>query len=321
MAKKLVKGFNSKVLEQIPNNALLKSCEAFLSADHIYRGVMPFYEFCGVKRYFEDVVLPIKKAMTSLQKRTTIFFAGYSNLKPSDGLWVIQMGNFFGDFTKKWLGIEPTQKLTYLPFATCHKICDGHITETVEFLDILAVLTQANLNPYISKQTGSQIMHPGPATNDGILRGNKSSEETIATYDLTTKMLTELALTYTSPSDHLKRYWHPDMNWFGPTGIGSSLGMSGYLKGHTRPFEDKLKITKIHDWELAVAEGHYSAVMWLPCLTMKNSNGYMGVPKNDHLTEMRVIDLYRRKKDKLAENWIFIDMLHFLKLQNINLLS
>jgi hypothetical protein len=36
---------------------------------------------------------------------------------------------------------------------------------------------------------------------------------------------------------------------------------------------------------------------------------------------MRVVDLYRRDGNKIAENWIFIDHLHFLKLLGIDLLE
>ena len=36
---------------------------------------------------------------------------------------------------------------------------------------------------------------------------------------------------------------------------------------------------------------------------------------------MRVVDLYRRDGDKIAENWIFIDHLHFLKGLGIDLLD
>ena len=37
--------------------------------------------------------------------------------------------------------------------------------------------------------------------------------------------------------------------------------------------------------------------------------------------EMRVVDLYRRDGDKLAENWIFIDILHFLAMQGNDVLE
>ena len=165
------------------------------------------------------------------------------------------------------------------------------------------------------------MMSPGPKTHDGLLWGPSEASDTEHSFDLTHRMLTELAQSYTSPEDHLERFWHRDMNWFGPTGIGASLGFPGYGRGHTGPFEEKLETVEIHDWEVAVAEGFYSATMWWPCLTMRNVGGYMGAPANDALAQMRVVDLYRRDGDKLAENWIFIDLLHFLKEQGFDLLS
>jgi hypothetical protein len=47
----------------------------------------------------------------------------------------------------------------------------------------------------------------------------------------------------------------------------------------------------------------------------------MGVPGNDLRADMRVVDIYRRDGDKLAENWVFIDMLHFLKMQGVDILA
>jgi hypothetical protein len=46
-----------------------------------------------------------------------------------------------------------------------------------------------------------------------------------------------------------------------------------------------------------------------------------GFPASDHPTEMRVVDIYRREGDKLSENWIFIDILHFLNLQGLDILG
>jgi len=36
---------------------------------------------------------------------------------------------------------------------------------------------------------------------------------------------------------------------------------------------------------------------------------------------MRVVDMYRREGEKLAENWIFIDLLYFLKQQGLDVLE
>ena len=47
----------------------------------------------------------------------------------------------------------------------------------------------------------------------------------------------------------------------------------------------------------------------------------MGLPKTEKTVEMRVVDIYRRDGKKLAENWIFIDLLHFLMQQGVDVLG
>ena len=54
---------------------------------------------------------------------------------------------------------------------------------------------------------------------------------------------------------------------------------------------------------------------------MQQGEGFLGLPASDTLTEMRVVDIYRRDGDKLAENWIFIDFLHYLKLLGVDVLE
>jgi hypothetical protein len=46
----------------------------------------------------------------------------------------------------------------------------------------------------------------------------------------------------------------------------------------------------------------------------------MGLPKGPR-ADMRVVDIYRRDGEKLAENWIFIDILHFLNMQGLDVLG
>ncbi len=47
----------------------------------------------------------------------------------------------------------------------------------------------------------------------------------------------------------------------------------------------------------------------------------MGLPASDRTVEMRVVDIYRRDGNKLAENWVFIDFLYFLKQQGLDVLE
>ena len=41
----------------------------------------------------------------------------------------------------------------------------------------------------------------------------------------------------------------------------------------------------------------------------------------DTPAEMRVVDVYRRDGDKLSENWVFIDLLHWLDMQGLDVLA
>jgi len=59
-----------------------------------------------------------------------------------------------------------------------------------------------------------------------------------------------------------------------------------------------------------MAEGHFGGFFGWPNFTAEFTGGFMGMPATGKRVEFRVIDFYRREGDKLAENWIFIDLLH-----------
>ena len=54
---------------------------------------------------------------------------------------------------------------------------------------------------------------------------------------------------------------------------------------------------------------------------MNQGDGFMGMPASETQTEMRVVDIYRRDGDKLAENWVFIDILYYLMQHGVDLLK
>ena len=54
---------------------------------------------------------------------------------------------------------------------------------------------------------------------------------------------------------------------------------------------------------------------------MRSKGGFLGLPSSDVEADMRIVDLYRRDGEKLAENWIFIDIPHFLAMQGIDILA
>ena len=111
------------------------------------------------------------------------------------------------------------------------------------------------------------------------------------------------------------------MIWFGPSGIGATYTLERYEKQHQGPFEEHLDEIIFNGHIARFAEGEFGGWFGWANLSMKSTGGFMGMAGSDTRAEMRVVDIYRRDRDKLAENWIFIDLLHFLSMQGVNVLE
>ena len=231
------------------------------------------------------------------------------------------MGHLMGLFDKSWLGIPPTGKMAFLRYAEFNRVENGKIAETAMFFDIIHLMQQVGLNP-LPLQTGAHFIQPGPKTHDGLLHGETDPEEGKKTLALINDLIFNLTTDYeAAPEDRLARSWHDDMIWFGPAGIGATYTRERYVKQHQEPFRSHLKDIHFNGHVCRMAEGHYGGFFGWANLSMKTSGNFMGLPASDHPTEMRVVDIYRRDGDKLAENWIFIDIPHFLNLQGVDVLG
>jgi len=123
------------------------------------------------------------------------------------------------------------------------------------------------------------------------------------------------------PPEILQKTWHDDMIWYGPTGIGATYTIPRYQEQHQYPFRTQLK-DKVFNGHIArFAEGNYAGFFGWANLTNTPTGGFLGLPGNDTRADMRVVDIYRRDGNKLAENWVFIDLLHWLSMQGLDVLK
>ncbi len=235
--------------------------------------------------------------------------------------WVTSMGNFMGLFDQDWLGIPSTGKITFLPYAEFSRISDGKICESAFFCDIIRVMKQVGLTP-LPMQTGAEIINPGPRTHDGLLFDHQDEAESSKTLNLVNRMLDDLVSDgLASTAELLAKTWHDDMIWFGPAGIGATYTIDRYQQQHQGPFRSGLDNIVFNGHVCRIAEGNYAGWFGWPNLTMNPGRGFIGMPASDRKVDMRVVDMYRRDGDKLAENWIFIDLLYFLMQQGVDVLE
>jgi len=291
----------------------------FTSSDYQFRGVHPFNEIDGADAVADTVWKPLRNAFTAMQRRQDIFMAG-TNSEDGDQ-WVTSMGKFMGLFDNDWLGIPATGKITFLPYVEFSRISDGKICESAFFCDIISVMQQVGLTP-LPIQTGAEIINPGPRTHDGLMFDAQDAAESAKTLELVNRMCDDLMSDgLKSPSENLAKTWHEDMAWYGPGGIGATYTIDRYQMQHQAPFGAGLDDIVFNGHLCNYAEGNYAGWFGWPNLSMTSSGGFMGLPASDRKLHMRVVDMYRRDGDKLAENWIFIDMLYWMLQQDVDVLE
>ena len=292
---------------------------AHTAHDYNFRGVHPFNELANSVAVAETVWMPLLESISPLQRRQDIFMAGPNLI--ADDMWVTSMGKFMGLFDNPWLGIKPTGKIVQIPYCEFHRVADGKITESALWVDIISVMKQSGYNP-LGMQTGADIVNPGPRTADGLLFESQDELESQLTLDLIMRMCNDLVGDGMHSDDQsLASTWHDDMIWFGPSGIGATYTIDRYEQQHQGPFNAGLRNIEFNGHILEHTEGNYGGWFGWPNLRMNQGDGFLGLPASNTSTEMRVVDIYRRDGDKLAENWIFIDFLHYLKLLGVDVLQ
>lgn len=319
-AKRLVRALQAALVSSTPAT-VAADLAIHTSADWHWRGVHPFHEHHGAEAVAQSFYVPFLTAFSRVQRREDIFFAGNNDCDNGSSVWVASMGHFMGLFDAPLLGIKPTRRIAMLRYAEFHRVEAGKIVETALFVDLLHLMMQAGQYP-LPPQTGAHLIQPGPMTHDGLLYDDADPKAGTATLDLINRMIGDINThqKYKTRQEELAQCWHDDMIWWGPAGIGATYTIDRYIEQHQTPFRTHLKDRKFNGHICRMAEGNVGGFFGWANLSVTNAGGYMGLPAGVP-ADMRVVDMYRRDGDKLAENWIFIDMLHWLNMQGLDVLA
>lgn len=324
--KNLVRDMHVALAAARPGTAA-HALEPFVTPDWHWRGMHPFHELRGASAVANAFWEPLLSAMTRLQRRPDIFLAGRNEIDEFRSTWVTQMGHFMGLFDNPWLNIPPTGRIVMMRFVEFNRVENGKVAETAMFFDIPQVMIQAGVNPF-PPQTGAHLIQPGPMTHGGLMYGPQDPATGVATLAAINRMLTGLRQRWVdkNPAEdyttHMSRTWHSDMIWWGPCGIGASYTLERYREQHGTPFRDAFTGARRFNGHIAkLAEGHFGGFFGWANLTLQNAGGFLGMTGGPGPADMRVVDMYREEAGKLAENWIFIDMLHYLAMQGLDVLA
>ena len=190
-----------KALDSAPSSRITHVLESFTSSNYIWRGFHPFGLQTDINQISEIFWKPFKQALTSMQRREDVFFAGTNFIDKNSSIWVCSMGHLIGLFDFPWLGIKPTKKLTMLRYAEFHKVENGKISETAFYFDIPHLMIQAGYSPF-SDQKAAHIIQPGPAPHDALLFSDAAAAESKKTMDAINFMIEDLGQWHVRVRQH-----------------------------------------------------------------------------------------------------------------------
>lgn len=258
-------------------------------------------------------------------RSTHILMAGASDGKvngEADGrIWVGGTGYLTGLAKADLWAIPATETPLRVRWGEFLCIEGGQITEIHLAIDVMDWLEQIDL-PVLPKFQGASHVWPAPTAFNGCSFDPNGTDETM---QLGRGLLfgglnafDESGLTSMGMAD----YFHPNLKWYGPGGIGACLSLKEFEDFHQKPWLDAFPDRKVQDLPL-IAEGRLLGACGPAAV--KGSHGgasFRGSPdgKGQPL-EFSGLDFWLRTEDKFTENWVFVDFVKIFEQIGIDLMD
>lgn len=302
-----------------------------------WRVAHPINEMEGNTAAAANIFVPLKHALPDLERRDLIFVGG----EYEGRTYVAAVGHYCGTFKEDWLSIPATGHSISLRYGEVYEIWGGKIIQANLLWDILDFIRQAGFWP-LAPSYGQEGMWFGPRTCDGVVMHDSDVARSAASLEQTLAMHKSLFdFDQEQPTrDGLlempqKKYWHPKMMWYGPSGIGTTRGLSGFVDYHQMPFRLAFQRPRGTQAEIAaerakynaghyirIGDGDYSVTGgWPSICALHYGGGFAGTPPTGKNITMRVMDFYHHHEGFIRENWVPLDMLDLLNQMGFDVLD
>jgi len=329
-----------RLLQRLPGPDMQGAWREQVAPDAVWHVSHPLNELHGPSSVDEQFYGPLLSAFPDLERRTDIFFGGHWTSPPegeigfsppharAEGWWATATGHYVGTFRQPWLGIAPTGEPAALRFGEFYRWqpradgSGGQIVEARVLLDIVDLARQAG-RPLLPPSRGLEWLVPGPAPHDGLLLGSTDPAAGQESMRRTLAMIKGLFDFDGVNLDTMgmERFWHPQMMWYGPCGIGTTRGVRGFQRHHQQPFLHAFPDRKGMGHRARFAEGPFVASTGWPSVGATHAGNYLGVPATGRRIGMRVADWWRCDGTWLTENWVLIDLPHLMLQMDVDLLA
>ncbi len=297
-------------LATLPANEAVALLGAASLPDAQFLVAHPVNTCVGAAEFVERFLVPLQNALTPLMRRNDIVMSGTS--RTGSGDWVAFLGHYVGNFTAPLFSIRPHDHLAFVRFGEFYRFEGDRIAEArllVDFLDLARQAGQMKLPPV----HGTEMLFPAPATHDGVMLGAGDPLRGDASAALVEAMLGDLRVFTPGSFESAGQtgaggYWHEQMLWYGPAGIGSNYTYPGFQKDHRIPFLTGFPDRIGGHHYARFGDGDYVCSGGWPSIHGTHGGDYLGVNATGRKITQRVMDFWRCADGRIMENWVFIDI-------------
>lgn len=322
--KQLVRAF-WQALETAADDDISAACQAYMAPGMPWNGPDPVNTLPGPQAFARQFWLPFRAAFSNPVRETHLFLGGRSDGRKDgsdDGhMWVGGTGYFNGVFSKPWLGIPASGKEVRIRWGEFCRIEDGKIVAVYFLLDLVDLLRQAGFS-VLPPDRGKEGVWPAPRNDNGVLLSAQDEAETRKTLDLIRRFIFESLNVYDMEdleSMGVADYFHPQVQWFGPGGIGACDGLKEFEDLHQRHWLHAFPDRDVQDLDCLFAEGNYTAASGWAGVHATHKGEYLGCPATGRRLVVNGLDFWRRDGGQFSENWVFVDMVHLFRQFGVDL--
>ncbi|MEM6319480.1 MAG: nuclear transport factor 2 family protein [Bacteroidota bacterium] len=318
-----------QVLDQAAPSDYLATTETLFAPDVRWYGFDPVNNLSGCYAFSEFFWKPFKVSFPDLKRETHIFIGGVSNGRKDGDIskdghyWVSGTGYFHATFTKDYLTIPANGQSVKIRWGEFCKLENGKITEIYFLLDLIDLMQQVGIF-VLPPSKGKDNLYPPPAAKDGIQL--TVQDITASTYSLDHIWRFIYDGLNAFDQDDLKSmgmadYFHPEVQWYGPGGIGACLNFKEFETFHQQPWLTAYPDREVQDLDALIAEGNYSGGPGWAGVIAAHTGPYLNVPATGNTIKFNGLDWWKRDGEQYIENWVFVDMIHLFRQFGVDLLK
>ena len=262
---------------------------------------------------------PLSRAFGGMTFRPHLFLGGAWK----DEIWIAATGNIVGEFRGSFLGIPPSRREAKLRTGAFWKTDNNRVAEARVLFDLPGLAAQSGIR-LLPPFAGDAGPPPGPVDDNGIRLNDSPRSETEKTLALVEAMLggcNKLEGDKTE-SMGMSAFWDPEMLWHGPWGIGTCRGFDSFQRNAQGPSVKSFPNRRGGFHRCRFADGEAAAFTGWPSLRGTfNGEPFRGIAPTGGEIGQRIMDFYIRRGERLAENWVLIDLVDFARQCGVDLLS